>query len=358
MLSKTIGFGIIGCGVIAPTHCEAIKAALGAELVAVCDINPILAKKIGERYGVPFYTELTAFLAHPGLEVVNVLVSSGNHAVVGIAAARAGKHVLVEKPIEVTVEAALRLIEACEAAGVKLGVISQHRFAPDVITVKKAVEAGEFGPLVLGEASIKWYRTQEYYDSGDWRGTKALDGGGALMNQGVHYIDLLQWIMGPVESVKAEVETSTHRIEVEDLAVVILRFANGALGTITGSTSIFPGLPEKLEIHGRDATALIEADVLRAFYNRAKMGEVDSYGIKPELSKKGNDSSTGGASNPAAVGHQLHTAQVADFVAAIVENREPTITGRNALRPLEIILAIYRSAAEKREIKLSLVERS
>jgi UDP-N-acetyl-2-amino-2-deoxyglucuronate dehydrogenase len=353
MLSRSVGFGIVGCGVIAPTHCDAIKDVPGAELVAVLDIDPERARSIGERYGVPYFTNQAEFLAQPGLDVVNILLPSGFHATVGSAAAQAGKHVLVEKPIDVTVESALKLIEACEAAGVKLGVISQHRFAPEVIKVKKAVEAGEFGPLVLGEASIKWYRTQKYYESGNWRGTKALDGGGALMNQGVHYIDLLQWIMGPVESIKAEVQTRTHQIEVEDLAVAVLRFANGALGSITGSTSIFPGLPEKLEIHGQDATALIEADVLKGFYNRANLGEVGNYGTKQTISDKNDGKGPGGAASPTSIGHSLHTAQVADFLAAIQENRDPAITGRDALRPLEIILAIYRSAAENREVKLS-----
>jgi predicted dehydrogenase len=351
MHSKSVGYGVIGCGVIATTHCEAIKDTPGAELVAVFDIDPERAKNIGERYGVPFYTDQAAFLAQPGLDVVNILLPTGFHSAIGIAAAKAGKHVLVEKPIDVNIAPALELIEVCETAGVKLGVISQHRFAPEVLKIKKAVEAGEFGPLVLGEASIKWYRTQQYYDSGNWRGTKALDGGGALMNQGVHYIDLLQWIMGPVESIKAEVVTLTHNIEVEDLAVAVLRFANGALGSITGSTSVFPGLPEKLEIHGRDATALIEADALKGFYNRASLGEIGNYGAK-QVTGKDETNGAGGAAKPEAIGHSLHTAQVTDFTAAILEDRDPAITGRDALRPLEIILAIYRSAAENREVRM------
>lgn len=272
-----------------------------------------------------------------------------------MAVARAGKHVLVEKPIEVTLEAATQLIEACEKAGVTLGVISQHRFAPDVLKIKEALVAGEFGKLVLGEASIKWYRTQQYYDSGDWRGTKALDGGGALMNQGIHYIDLLQWLIGPVETVKAEITTRTHeKIEVEDLGTAILRFANGALGTITGSTSIFPGLPERLEIHGQDATALLEADILQTYYQRNKMQleEVGNYGMSSQTSGLRASSRAGGAANPAAIGHSLHTAQIADFTAGLREGRDPVVTGRQALRPLEIILAIYRSATEDRTIRL------
>lgn len=350
--STPLGFGVVGCGVIGPTHCDAINQVEGATLLAVCDTSPEKAAKLGERYGVAYYSDLSAFLQHPGLDVVNVCVPSGYHGQVGIAAAQAGKHVLVEKPIEVTLEAADRLIAACEAAGVKLGVISQHRFAPDVQKVRQALENGEFGPMVLGEAIIKWYRSQEYYDSGDWRGTRALDGGGALMNQGVHYIDLLQWLMGPVVSIKATTLTRTHQIEVEDVAVAILTFASGALGRITGSTSIFPGLPERLEIHGQDATALIEADRLTAYYRRDEMGEVGSYGQSSKTLPTKTKARKGGAADPAAIGISLHIAQVADFVAAIRENRDPAITGPAARRPLEIILAIYGSSAENCEVKL------
>ncbi|HEX2916848.1 MAG TPA: Gfo/Idh/MocA family oxidoreductase [Chloroflexia bacterium] len=351
MAERTVGFGVVGCGVIGPTHCLAIQDAERAELIGVCDTDPAKAAMLGDRFGVPYFTDLNELLAQPGLDAISVCVPSGNHAEVGVQAARAGKHVLSEKPIEITLEAADRLIAACEESGVKLGVISQHRFAPDVLKVKQAIEAGDFGTMVLGEASIKWYRTQQYYDSGDWRGTFALDGGGALMNQGVHYIDLLQWLMGSVESIQAVVSTRTHQIEVEDLGLAILRFQNGALGTITGSTSVFPGLPEKLEIHGSEATALIEADKLKQYLRRSEMAEVGNYGLGAKSQVETENS--GGAADPAAIGHSLHTAQVTDFASAIMEDRQPAITGRDARRPLEIILTIYKSSAEKRPVLLN-----
>lgn len=352
MKTKEVGFGVIGCGVIGVTHAESIQAAEGAALLAVYDIVPEAAAKLGERFGVPYYSDAAKFLAHPGLEAVTVCVPSGLHAEVGIQAVAAGKHILVEKPIDITLEAADRLIEACNKAGVKLGVISQHRFAPDIIKVKQAIEAGEFGPMVLGEASIKWYRTQQYYDSGAWRGTWALDGGGALTNQGVHYIDLLQWLMGPVASVKAMVATRTHQIEVEDLGVAVLQFASGALGTITGSTAVFPGLAERLELHGRDATALIESDKLKTYLTRTALGEASNYGMNLKTSEESGDTGAGGAANPAAIGNYLHIAQITDFASAVRENRDPAITGQDARRPLELIQAIYRSAREGREVKL------
>jgi UDP-N-acetyl-2-amino-2-deoxyglucuronate dehydrogenase len=347
--NKEFGFGIVGCGVIAPTHAEAIAATDGARLVAVCDIDPAKAQKIGEKYEVPYYTDLKAFSQHPGLAVACICVPSGLHATVGIPLAKSGKHLLVEKPIDVSVQAAKALIQACEDAAVKLGVISQHRFAPDVLKVREAVQSGQLGTLVLGEAFIKWYRTQKYYDSADWRGTYELDGGGALMNQGIHYIDLLQWIMGPVASVKAATITRTHQIEVEDVGVAILRFANGALGSITGSTSVFPGLPERLEIHGSDGTAILEADYLKDFHVREELGSVGDYGLAAKLREKSADQKPpdepkSGAANPAAVGAKAHAWQIADFVAAIRENRLPAVSGYDALRPLELILAIYQAA--------------
>ncbi len=354
-MAETVGFGVVGAGVIGPTHCEAILATPGAELVAVCDTDAIRAAHLGERFGVPHYSDLAAFLALPGLRAASVCVPSGLHASVGMQIATAGKHVLVEKPLEVSLQAADRLIETCNRAGVKLGVISQHRFAPDVLKIKQAIESGEFGPMVLGQAVIKWYRTQEYYNSGQWRGTWTLDGGGALMNQGIHYIDLLQWLMGPVVQVRAATLTRTHEIEVEDLGLAILEFADGAMGTITGSTSIYPGLPERLELHGRNATAIIEADLLKTYYRRAELGEVGDYGFSDRLAKtvEPGPAGAGGAANPAAIGNSAHSLQVADFLAAIQHDTRPAIDGAEARRPLEIILAIYQSARTGQAVTLN-----
>ena len=220
------GFGIIGCGVIAPFHAMAIAELPNARLVAVADEVPDRARSLASTFDVEAL-EIDALLVRPDVDVVCVCVPSGSHAEVGSRVAAAGKHVVVEKPIEVTLEAADRLIAACASHGVLLSVISQHRWDPGVRELKRLVDSGRMGRLLLGDAVVKWYRTQEYYDSGDWRGTRALDGGGALMNQGVHYVDLLQWVMGPVERVFARTATSAHeRIEVEDLAVAVLAFAD------------------------------------------------------------------------------------------------------------------------------------
>lgn len=330
--SQALGFGILGCGVIAPTHAEAIAKTEGAKLVAVCDTDPAKARKIGERFAVPFYTDPAAFSRHVGLAAVSVCVPSGLHARAGIPLAESGKHLLVEKPIDVTVAAARALIDTCKQAGVQLGVISQHRFAPDVVRARELVQNGQLGTLVLGEAFIKWFRSQAYYDSADWRGTLELDGGGALMNQGIHYIDLLQWMMGSVVAIKAATMTRTHKIEVEDVGVAILRFANGALGSITGSTSVYPGLPERLEIHGDAGTIILESDKFKMLHLRSELGDAGNYGMSAKLAQadeaepENEKSGASGAANPAAIGSNAHAWQIEDFVGAIRDNRPPAIT--------------------------------
>ncbi len=348
---KIYGVGIVGCGVISPFHAKAAAAVPNAELRAVMDILPAAAEKRAAEFGVEAYTDLDAMLARPDIDIICVCVPSGLHAEIGVQAAKARKHVLVEKPIDISLEAADRLIEACHEYNVKLGVISQQRFGAGIRQVREALDAGRFGKLILGDAIIKWYRTQTYYDSGDWRGTWALDGGGALMNQGVHYIDQLQWMMGPVKSIYARTATSAHQIEVEDIALAILTFENGAIGTIEGSTAVYPGLPERLEITGTEGTAVVEAGKVTVWEFKDEKGEADPYGnkVKVQESKAGT-----GAADPAAIPSAGHQAQLADLIAAIAGDTAPAIAGEDARRPLEIILAIYESARSGREITLPL----
>jgi UDP-N-acetyl-2-amino-2-deoxyglucuronate dehydrogenase len=349
--TRTYGFGIVGCGVIAPFHARSIADLPNAELRAVMDVVPEKARERAAEFGAEAYTDLDALLARPDIDVVCVCVPSGLHAEIGVRAARAGKHVLVEKPIDISLAAADRLIEACHEFNVKLATISQHRFGPGMVRVREALEAGRFGRLILGDAIIKWYRTQGYYDSGDWRGTWALDGGGALMNQGVHYIDQLGWIMGPVRSVYARAATAAHQIEVEDIALAILTFENGALGTIQGSTAVYPGLPERLEITGTEGTAIVEAGQIKVWEFKDEKGEANPYGNKVQSSAAPAPT---GSADPAAIPIAGHRAQIADLLDAIAGDRPPAITGEDARRPLEIILAIYESARTGREVTLPL----
>jgi len=218
------GFGIVGAGVVSAVHADAIASLPHATLVAVTDVEPGHAKSLAARHDCAAEPDLDALLARDDVDVVSVCVPSGLHAEAGIRAAAAGRHLVVEKPVDVSLDAADRLISAAHAAGVVMTVISQHRFDKGPIELRRLLDDGQLGRLVLGEASTKWYRTQSYYDSAAWRGTWAFDGG-SLMNQGIHYLDLLLWSMGPVAEVAALFSTQTHQIEVEDAALAVLRFS-------------------------------------------------------------------------------------------------------------------------------------
>lgn len=345
-----VRIGVIGCGAIHSTHCDAIREVEGAVLAAVCDEVPEKAKAAGEKYDVPALSRLRDLWQH--VDAVTVAVPSGLHARVGIAAAKAGKHVLAEKPVDITLKKATALLDACRSAGVKLGVVSQHRFAGDLQRLHDAAQGGELGKLILGDAYVKWYRTQAYYDSGDWRGTWSLDGGGCLMNQGVHYVDMIQWIMGGVRAVQAQVRTASHDIEVEDVAAALIEYKNGAIGVIQGSTSVYPGLAERLEVHGTAGTVIAEADRIKLWETNpeedgSKYGRgVQSQPVPNVHTHEPEESAGTGASDPSAIWGEQHRLQIEDFVRAILDNREPAMTGEMALEPLKIILAIYKSSRQ------------
>jgi len=343
-----VRYGVIGCGAIHSVHCDALQNIEGGKLAGVFDIVPEKGMKAGERYGVPWPATIEELFEI--VDAVTVCVPSGLHAQVGIGAANAGKHVLVEKPIDVSVESAMKLIEACASNGVKLGTISQHRFSESVRKLRDAAQSGAFGTLLEGDAYIKWYRTQKYYDSGDWRGTWKLDGGGCLINQGVHYIDMIQWIMGGVRAVQAQVRTAAHDIEVEDVATALVEYKNGAIGVIQGSTSFYPGLAERLEVHGKYGSVILEGDKPKLWKIDAEAAAQGLYGggvlMQPTPSLHLHDQEdvvAGAAGDPTAVWGEQHRLQIQDFTDAISTGREPEITGRMALEPLKVILAIYES---------------
>lgn len=346
-----IRYGVIGCGAIHSVHCDCLQKVDGAQLVAVYDAVQAKTDKTAEKYGVTAAKSLDELFRL--VDAVTICVPSGLHAEVGILAAHAGKHVLVEKPIDVSIEAATRLIDACEANGVKLGTISQHRFSDAVRKLRDTAQSGGFGTLLEGDAYIKWYRTQAYYDSGDWRGTWKLDGGGCLINQGVHYIDMIQWIMGGVKSVQAQVRTAAHDIEVEDIATALVEYKNGAIGVIQGSTSFYPGLAERLEVHGKYGSVILEGDKPKLWKIDAVAAAEGLYGggvlMQPTPSLHLHDQDdiiASAASDPTAVWGEQHRLQIQDFTQAIVEDRDPTMTGRMALEPLKVILAIYESSRQ------------
>ena len=341
MEQKQLGFAIVGTGVIAPYHCQALQSIDRARVVLVCDSKLEKAQKFAAERQIQATDRLENVLDHPEIDVVHVTVPSGLHADIGIQAARAGKHVIVEKPIDVTLEKADNLIEACDKAGVTLSVISQNRFLDPVLKMTELVQGGKLGTLLQGDAYIKWYRSQEYYDSGDWRGTRALDGGGAFMNQGIHFIDLLLSVMGPVRWLYAKSRTAAHRIEVEDIGAVLIEFTSGALGVIQASTCFYPGLPAQLDIHGTEGTIRIEGE-------RLALGHLQ--GADPFSDGK---KSIGGAADPAAIDATPFIRQFTDVIDAIQNKREPIVSGRVARRPLELILKIYESAATGKPIKVN-----
>jgi len=333
------GFGIVGTGVIAGLHAAAIRALPGARLAAVTDVVPGAAGTFAAARGCAAEPDLDALLARPDVDVVCVCVPSGLHAEIGVRAAQAGKHLAVEKPVDVTLAAADRLIEAARTAGVALTVISQHRFDPGLVELKRLIDAGALGRLVLGEASTKWYRTQGYYDSAAWRGTWAMDGG-SLLNQGVHYVDLLRWCMGPVAEVTAVCATQAHQVEVEDTALAVVRFSSGAVGTIMSTTAAYPGFPQRLEITGTGGTVIVEDGRIT---RRALTGPDDLDQEGPEETGQGA-AGPGAAADPAAVEVASHAAQLADLLAAVEQGREPAVDGQAGRDALEIICAVYESA--------------
>jgi UDP-N-acetyl-2-amino-2-deoxyglucuronate dehydrogenase len=355
-MAVTHGFGIVGTGVIAAIHADAIATLPDARLVAVTDVARGPATAFAAARGFPAEPDLAALLARRDVEVVCVCVPSGLHAQIAIQAAKAGKHLVVEKPIDVSLDAADRLIDAARAAGVALTVISQHRFDPGLIELKRGLDEGALGRLVLGEASTKWYRTQAYYDSAAWRGTWAMDGG-SLMNQGVHYVDLLRWCMGPLAEVTAVCSTQAHQIEVEDTALALVRFASGAVGTILSSTAAFPGFPQRLEITGTEGTVTVEDGqiVRRAF---AADADRTATAVSADAARSGAadpaapDAARSGAADPAAVDVASHAAQLADLLDAVDAGREPAVTGESGRAALEIVLAVYESSRTGRPVSL------
>jgi UDP-N-acetyl-2-amino-2-deoxyglucuronate dehydrogenase len=336
------GFGIVGTGVIAATHAKAIGTLPNAQLVAVTDMRPDSAAAFAAAHGCVAEPDLAALTGREDVEVVCVCVPSGLHAEVGIVVADAGKHLVVEKPIEVTLAAADQLIGAAQAAGVALTVISQHRFDTGLVELRRLLDRGALGDLILGEASTKWYRTQEYYDGAAWRGTHAFDGG-ALLNQGVHYVDLLRWCMGPVAEVTAICATRAHQMEAEDVALAMLRFASGAVGTILATTAAFPGFAQRLEITGTNGTVVVaDGEIVQA-----RLLDGGTVAADPAAADDG-----GAAGGPAITSAASHAAQIADLLAAVEEGRQPLVSAASARDTLEIVCAVYESAREGRAVNL------
>lgn len=344
-MSKIINFGIIGCGVISNWHAQAISETDGAKLYGVTDVYEPSRVAFAEKYKVKAFDSVDALLACDKIDAVCICTPSGLHAPLAVQAAKAGKHIVVEKPMAITNDEIAEILKACEENKVKMSVVSQMRFTPGVQTLKKIVDKNLVGKVVVADLSMKFYRSPEYYKSGGWRGTWKMDGGGALMNQGIHGIDVMQYIMGRVKSVSAITRTLARDIEVEDTAVAILEFENGALGQIVGTTSISPGKERTLEISGTNGSVFMEGEFITE-WNVEGMEQ-------PEETKLPIGDITNSANDPTCFGIKGHCRQINDLVDAIQNDRAPKITQYDGARPVEIILAIYESSKTGKVVYLN-----
>jgi predicted dehydrogenase len=340
----TVHVGLIGAGNISETHARALRAIRDVEMSATYAPTRGHAGQLAARHGGAAYETLERMLEHRPLDMVIVGTPSGLHAEHGIAAARHGLHVLVEKPIDVTAARADALIDETASAGVTLGVIFQDRLKPDVQRMKALVDAGRLGAPILANARVKWYRPPAYYEGSRWRGTQTLDGGGALMNQGVHTVDLLLWLFGPVRRVFANTAARLHAIEVEDTAVAVLEFASGALGTLEAATSAFPGYSRRLELTGSNGTLILDGDDLIAIDLRDARG--DERPTRPA-------GVTASAASPVVADATPHVRVFEDFIGAVARRAAPCCDGAGGRQSVTLIEAIYQSARSRRPVDIS-----
>jgi len=349
MEERRFGFGIVGAGMISHFHARAIAEIANASLIGVYSINKNKSGDFASKHNCAVYNSLEEMLNVPEIDIVCICTPSGIHLEPAIKSIEAGKHCLIEKPLEVTLERCDKIIEAARKGGVKTGVIFPSRFYEASRQLKKSIDEKRFGNLVLGDAYIKWSRSPEYYASGLWRGTWKYDGGGALMNQGIHSVDLLQWYMGPVESVQSVTANIRHKnIEVEDTIVSTVKFKNGALGTIECSTAVFPGALKRIEIMGTEGTAILEEDnFIKWQFQQESSGDEIIRNVM-----KAGAISRGGASNPADISFVGHKRQIENMIHSIETGSEPLIDGKEGRKSVEIVMAIYESARSGKMVKL------
>lgn len=342
MFRQKLGFGIIGCGTIADFHANALlQLSSDAELLGVCDTVYDAAAKFALRHGTRAYSSVEEMLSDKSIDVVNICTPSGYHASAIVQAARAGKHIVVEKPVCITEEQLVETERVCRECGVTVSVISQNRFARSVYMVKKAVQDGLLGRLLCADIYMKYHRSQEYYDQGSWRGTRRVDGGGALMNQGIHGVDLLLYIAGEVKSVYAVSKTLARRIEVEDTLSAVLEYKNGATGVIQATTSVYPGYPRRLDINGEKGSIVLdETSIVR--WDLKDSARYEDVVLQPAF--------THGASTPTAISVDGHIRQMEDMIRAVRTGSKPLSSLEDGRKAVELILAVYRSAAENRPV--------
>ncbi|MCL6270422.1 Gfo/Idh/MocA family oxidoreductase [Sansalvadorimonas sp. 2012CJ34-2] len=344
------GFGILGTGTVASFHARAIETLSGGNFIGVYSRTPEKTEEFSKRHHGKAYSSYAEMLANPAVHVITICTPSALHGEHAIRAIEAGKHVLIEKPMEVTVAGCDRIIAAAKKYNVVVASIFQNRFIRGAQLIKDALDQERFGRLVFGDAYVKWFRSKDYYADRQASGTLALDGGGALMNQAIHAVDMLQWFMGPVQSVFAYADTLGHdNLKVEDTSVAVLRFANGAMGTIEASTSVYPGFFKTLEISGTRGAATLEEESL---VNWAfKEETIDDDIIREEFQELGE--SGGGVSDPAAIDNQLHTAQFQNFIDHLNGEDDLAIDAKEGRKAVEIVEAIYFSVKTGHSVSIN-----
>lgn len=346
-MPRELNFAVLGLG-MGMHHCMAITEAKGARLAAVCDHDEARLKEAVDKYGCQGYAKYAHMLKNKDIDVVCIVTESGLHTKHGAMAARAGKHLLVEKPVDITPARIKKLREVVKETGVKCGCVFQSRMDPLNIRLKKAIDKGKLGKLIGVHAQLPWYRAQSYYEGphGSWKGTWKLDGGGSLMNQGIHTVDLIQWLAGPVESVCGFTGIFTHKIEAEDQTVAILKFENGAFGTLVTTTCAIPDQSQRLLVYGDKGSFAKreELEYYEAGGKKERRQMMEWYGKKKKSSKVGSD--------PTAVSSVGHTKHVEDLVKAIRRNTDPAITIESATHAVEIACAIFKSAKTGKVVKV------
>lgn len=333
----TMHVGLIGGGNITATHARAANAIPGVRVAAIYGSNQEKVTRLSREYTAKAYADFEEFLSHRPLDLVAIGSPSGLHATQGVAAAKRGLHVLTEKPIDISAQRADELIDAAESSGVKLGVMFQDRCKPDIRRMKQWIDEGFLGKVLLAEARVKWYRPPNYYGDSKWRGTLALDGGGALINQGVHTVDLLLWMLGDAVEVQASTANLLHKIEGEDTALALLKFESGASAVLQATTAVFPGYPRRLEVSGTEGTVILEQDrVVAVELKHPREGVVASAATDD----------IGDTASPVVTDFAGHQAVFKDFIRAIQQNGTPMCDGREARRSVALIEEIYRVAGK------------
>jgi predicted dehydrogenase len=344
-VSKKIGFAIIGTGKIGRVHALAIQSIPDASLVCVFDRQPASAQQITREFSVQAAISLDEIIQNPAIDIVSICTPSGTHAELALPLAQSGKHLLVEKPLDIKLERIDQIIEAAKAAGVIMTGVLPSRFREGIQKTWQAIQEGRLGKLVLITGNIKWFRSDEYYRE-SWRGTWELDGGGALMNQSIHTIDLVQWLGGPIESVYGKTATLRHQIQAEDTGTALFEFKNGAQGIIQGATSCWPGDPARIEIHGTEGTVVLEEGRIVRWDLKNATAEEQKGMLSLEKD------SFGGSRDPMGISPELHRRQIIDLIDAIRSKRPPLVSGLEARKAVQIILTIYKSSQTGQKIRL------